>query len=64
MMIISATMIFTRSLIPKIIGLIGYIGFMLLNQHPDYRFSVDISTVEETLCVIGGILCLMGVDTM
>ncbi len=41
MMASSVIMIFTHSIIPKLIGLLGFIGFFLLNQHPDHRREVD-----------------------
>ncbi len=41
MMISSIIMVFTKSIIPKLIGLLGFIAFFLSNQNPKYRFQVD-----------------------
>lgn len=62
LMTTSVFMIFTHSVIPKITSLLGFVGFMILNQHPNYRFVIDLEILQETLCIIGGMLCLMGMD--
>ena len=41
MMISSSVMIFTKSIIPKLVGLLGFIGLYLSNQSPNNRLKVD-----------------------
>jgi hypothetical protein len=62
MMASSISMIFTRSVIPKIISLTGFVGFILSNQSPQNRLKMELETMQETLCIIGGMLCLIGLD--
>lgn len=61
-MLSSPTMIFTKSTIPKLISLTAFIGFNFFNSLPNYRIVTNIETIKETLCIIGGMLCLIAVD--
>jgi hypothetical protein len=62
MMASSFSMMFTRSVIPKMISLTGFVGFILSNQSPQNRLKMELETMQEILCIIGGMLCLIGLD--
>lgn len=62
MMVSSILMVFTKSIISKLISLLGFLGFILLNQSPRNGLKMDLETMQEIVCIIGGMLCLIGVD--
>ena len=62
MMISSISMVFTRSVVPKVMGLLGFLAFILSNQSPHNRLKMELETLQETVCIFGGMLCLIGLD--
>lgn len=62
MMLSSPTMIFTKSTLPKLISLAGFILFNFFNSLPNYRLVTNIETIKKNICIIGGMLCLIAVD--
>jgi hypothetical protein len=62
MMISSISMVFTKSVISKLISLLGFLVFILLNQSPQNRLKMELETIQEIICIIGGMLCLIGLD--
>jgi len=49
-------------MLPKIISLLGFISFNFLNSQPKNRLALDLETLQENICIVGGILCLIAVD--
>jgi hypothetical protein len=41
LMVSSILMVFTRSSIPKVLSLIGFVTYSVMNQHPDFRLHMD-----------------------
>ena len=62
MMASSILMIFTKSVILKLISLLGFLGFIIFNQSHQQIFKIEPKTMQEIICIIGGMLCLIGLD--